>query len=440
MQSYFNELADFLTAKLSGEEVLLMNLSGEESDFVRFNKSLVRQAGSVQQTEMGVELIRGSKHASAGVALMGVRDEDRAQLLSCLSDLRERIEVLPEDPHLLYATEGVSSEDLGEDQLTDAGEVVDQILAAGVGHDLVGIYAGGAMYRGFANSLGQRNWYRAHSFNFDWSMYLRADKAVKSGYAGYVWDPKAFTAKVDAAAEQLEVLERDSIKIDPGDYRVYLAPAAVADYLGMLGWGGWGLKDHRTKQTALLPMIESGATLHPSVTILEDTAGGIAPNFDQRGFAKPNQVQLIEEGTLQGCMISPRSAKEFGVATNGANGGESPNSLSVSAGDLPMADVLKALDTGVCINNVWYLNYSDRPSCRITGMTRFACFWVEKGEIVAPLDVMRFDETLFRAFGSNLISLTKEREMIFDAGTYEERSSDTAHVPGALIEDFHFNL
>jgi len=440
MQNYFNQLADHLTATLSGEEVLLMNLASEESDFVRFNKSLVRQAGSVQQTQMGIELIRGSKHASAGVALMGVRDDDLALLLSCLSDLRERIEVLPEDPHLLYATEGASSEDLGENQLSPATEVVDQILAAGVGHDLVGIYAGGAMYRGFANSMGQRNWYRAHSFNFDWSMYLRADKAVKSGYAGYVWDPEAFAGKIDAATRQLAVLERDSVKVDPGDYRVYLAPSAVADYLGMLGWGGWGLKDHRTKQTALLPMIESEASLHPSLTILEKTAGGIAPNFDQRGFSKPDQVLLIEDGELKGCLISPRSAKEFGVATNGANGGESPNSLNVSAGNLPMADVLKALDTGIYINNVWYLNYSDRPSGRITGMTRFACFWVEKGEIVAPLDVMRFDETLFRAFGTNLISLTKEREMIFDAGTYEERSSDTAHVPGALIEDFHFNL
>ena len=440
MQSYFNELADQLTAKLTGDEVLLMNLVGEESDFVRFNESLVRQAGSVQQTGMGIELIRGSRHASASVALMGLHDEDLTKLLSCLSDLRDRLEVLPEDPHLLYETEGTSSEDLGENRLTDAGEVVDQILAAGAGHDLVGIYAGGEMFRGFANSMGQRNWYRAHSFNLDWSMYLRADKAVKSSYAGYEWDPMAFATKVDGATTQLAVMQRDSVKVDPGHYRVYLAPSATADYLGMLGWGGWGLKDHRTKQTALLPMLENGATLHPSMTMIEDTAGGIAPNFDGKGFAKPDRVVLIEEGTLKGCLISPRSAKEFDVPTNGASASESPESLSVSAGTLPMADVLSALDTGVYINNVWYLNWSDRPSCRITGMTRFACFWVENGEIVAPLDVMRFDETLFRAFGSNLISLTQEREMIFDAGTYDGRSCETSHVPGALIEGFHFNL
>ena len=44
------------------------------------------------------------------------------------------------------------------------------------------------MHRGFANSFGQKNWYQTYSFNFDWSFYLRTDKAVKTGYAGYTPD------------------------------------------------------------------------------------------------------------------------------------------------------------------------------------------------------------------------------------------------------------
>jgi predicted Zn-dependent protease len=94
----------------------------------------------------------------------------------------------------------------------------------------------------------------------------------------------------------------------------------------------------------------------------------------------------------------------------------------------------------VWINNVWYLNYSDRPGCRITGMTRFACFWVEKGQVVAPINVMRFDETIYRALGENLLGLTRERDMLLDSGTYGGRSTESARVPGALIDKFHFNL
>jgi predicted Zn-dependent protease len=138
--------------------------------------------------------------------------------------------------------------------------------------------------------------------------------------------------------------------------------------------------------------------------------------------------------------VSPRSAREYGVDTNGAGAGEGAASLDLAAGDLDAADVLTRLDTGVLINNVHYLNYSDRPACRITGMTRFACFWVEAGQIVAPINVMRFDETLYRVLGDNLMGLTREREMILDSGTYGGRGSVSSRFPGALVEDFNFNL
>jgi hypothetical protein len=65
---------------------------------------------------------------------------------------------------------------------------------------------------------------------------------------------------------------------------------------------------------------------------------------------------------------------------------------------------------------------------------------VEKGRIVAPLNVMRFDETIYRALGGNLIGLTESREMLLDASTYEGRATESSRMPGALIEDFNFNL
>ncbi len=68
--------------------------------------------------------------------------------------------------------------------LPSAQEATGHVIAAAAGRDLVGIYAAGTLYRGFANSLGQRNWHEVDSFNFDWSLYLEADKAVKSALRG----------------------------------------------------------------------------------------------------------------------------------------------------------------------------------------------------------------------------------------------------------------
>ena len=101
---------------------------------------------------------------------------------------------------------------------------------------------------------------------------------------------------------------------------------------------------------------------------------------------------------------------------------------------------LRELGTGLYVSNLWYLNYSDRAACRTTGMTRFATFWVENGVLCEPIDVMRFDESIYRMLGENLVALTREREMILDPDTYGRRSTHSARLPGALVEDFQFTL
>lgn len=441
MQEYFFQLADSLTPLLRGGEVYTCTFDAEDSDFVRFNRGAVRQAGTVAQRFLSLTLIDGMRHTSGTVSLSGDLETDRPRAILLLGELREQLPYLPEDPHLLYATEVHSSEHQGQNRLPeDSAAVVAAIQEAGRGRDLVGLYAAGGIHSGFANSFGQRNWFSGYSYNFDWSFYHQGDKAVKCAYAGFVWDPAEFARKVDAAAEQLAVLARPPRTIAPGRYRVYLAPDALYEIVGLLGWGGFSLKEHRTKQTVLLKMVEEGARLHPAVTIRENTRDGVAPNFQEDGFIKPDEVTFIAGGAFRDCLVSPRSAKEYGVPTNGASGGEMPESLDMAAGSLPTAEVLRRLDAGVYINNVHYLNYSDRTACRITGMTRFATFWVENGAIQAPLNVMRFDETLYRMLGENLLGLTAERDLILDPSTYYARSTSSGRFPGALVEDFTFTL
>jgi predicted Zn-dependent protease len=272
----------------------------------------------------------------------------------------------------------------------------------------------------------------------DWCFYHQADKAVKAAYAGFAWDHGQFARKVATAQEQLAVLAGDPQTIDPGEYRVFLAPSALREIMEMLCWGGFGLKDHRTKNTPLLKMIADSATLCPAVTLRENIAGGLAPHFSKRGYAKSDSVTLIENGEYRDCLVSPRSAAEYDVPTTG--GGEQPESLELAAGTLEEARVLEALDSGLYVNTLWYLNYSDRPAGRITGMTRFATFWVAGGKIVAPLNVMRFDETVYRILGENLLDLTAHREFLPDNDTYWARSTSSMNLPGALIDNFRFTL
>ncbi len=440
MRQYFLDLAARLDARMRDGDEYQCWLEAESSDFVRFNRSAIRQPGHVRQIYLTLTLFEGLRHASMTMALGGSIDADRFVLDRMVAALRSQVQDLPEDPHLLRATEVHSTEHIVPSRLPESAAIVDEVLAAARGHDLVGILAAGPVYRGYANSFGQRNWHETASFNLDWSLYHQRDKAVKSSHAGFAWDSAAFEVKFRHAVEQLAFLQREPVSIPPGAYRAYLTPSALNEILGMLNWGGVSEKSLRTRQSPLCRMRDDGLQLNRAVTLSEHTAGGLAPAFQADGFIKPDRVVLFDEGRLTGSLVSPRTAKEYGIATNGADAGESMSSLELAAGSLPLERVLGELDTGIFISNLWYLNFSDRMNGRLTGMTRFATFWVEGGAIKAPLNVMRFDDSLFRLLGDKLIGLTREREMLIDTDTYGARSTGSALLPGALVEDFTFVL
>lgn len=440
MRDYFYDIAAFLDAQLQGDEQYTCWFAGEASNFVRFNRSAIRQAGHVRQMYFTLHLIEGLRHAKITATLGGTLDADRPLLLRMLQELRARLPDLPDDPHLLVSSEVSSSEHAPLSRLPPTTAMVDETLAAGQGHDLVGMLAAGPICHGFANSFGQRNWHESASFNLDWSLFGNGDKAVKSGYAGFEWDAAGFREKFAEALTQFALLQRAPVSVPPGAYRAYLAPAAVNEIVGMLNWNGWSEKALRTRQSCVGRMRDEAVRLHRGVNIIEHAAAGLAPPFQGDGFLKPARIALIEEGRLTGSLISPRTAKEYGLVTNGAGDGEAAHSLDMAGGDVPMSQVLKQLDTGVYVGNLWYLNFSDRINCRLTGMTRFATFWVENGEIKAPLNVMRFDDSLYRLLGDKLIGLTQERELVIDSDSYGVRSAAGARLPGALVSDFTFVL
>ncbi len=440
MQEYFYQLADSIGAQLRGTEQFKCWFAAESTDFVRFNRSAIRQAGHVRQMTLSVDLIDGRRHCSASAALAGQREADRETLLQMIGTLREQLPDLPEDPYLLIATEVCSSEHVQSSRLPSADDIVLQVLRAASQVDLVGIFACGPVYRGFANGFGQRNWHEAATFNLDWSLYLSGDKAVKSSYAGGDWESAVFNEKMRSAMVQLALLQRVPVTVKPGAYRAYLTPTAMHEIIGMFNWDGFSEKSLRTRQSAVRRMRDEGVCLNPAVTLSEDTANGLAPGFQGEGFIKPPRVALVEQGVLTGSMIAPRTAMEYGIVSNGASSGEAMQSIDLAAGTLAMSDALAQLDTGIFVSNLWYLNFSDRAHCRITGMTRFATFWVEGGEIKAPLNVMRFDESLYRLLGDNLLSLTAERELLQDNSSYQARATASALLPGALVKDFTFVL
>jgi predicted Zn-dependent protease len=437
-QGDFFALIERLSGGLHGEEVLLANLDGEDSDFVRLNRNRIRQAGSVRRRRLHLRLIQGRRQIAGGCDLPGDPAADFAAADGLVERLRARLLDVPEDPYLAYATDAETSERFIGGGLPRAAEAVGELITAAHGLDLVGIWASGTMYRGLASSLGHRHWHQSASFNLDWSCYLERDKAVKAGYSGFRWEPARLQAKLEGLRHGLEAMGRPRRAIPPGRYRAYLAPDAVQELLAMLAWGGFGLKSHRTAQTPLLRMVRGEQRFDPRVQLTEEHSRGLAPGFTSEGFLKPPRVTLISGGAYGDCLVDSRSGKEYGLPVNADS--SIPESLAMDPGDLPAGEVLGRLGTGLFVGNLWYVNYSDRNECRMTGMTRFGTFWVEDGEIAGPLDVMRFDDSLYHLLGDRLEGLTRERELILATDTYEGRSTASALLPGILVSGIDLAL
>ncbi|MGB7412714.1 MAG: TldD/PmbA family protein [Thermosynechococcaceae cyanobacterium] len=438
-ESTFNQLSDILLENLTGDEQLVIEMGGEQSHFMRFNKAQVRQSGIVTDATVKLRLIQQPRTAYASFPFTGDLTIDSAAGLENLNYLREMIPQLPVDPYVIEPQNQGSSHEVYAGQLLPHDQAAAAILENMGNVDFTGLYTSGPVVRANRNSAGQKHWFATETFVLDYSMITPTEKAVKSIYAGANWEQDQYEAHIAESKKQLTVMERPVKTVPPGKYRTYFAPEAVAELLAMLSWGGVSEASMRQGGSALAKLRE-GKALSPLFSLRENFHLGTVPRFNDLGEVAPMEVPLISEGQLRTTLVSSRTAKEYGVLSNAADGSEGMRTAEMLPGQLAAEDIVGQLDTGLYLSNLHYLNWSDRNGGRITGMTRFACFWVEKGMIRQPIKDLRFDESLYSFWGENLEAITDFQELVPEVDTYEARSLGGAKVPGMLVQDFTFTL
>ena len=439
-ETTFNQLMDALLPQLAESEAIKVSLVAEASQFTRFNRAKVRQTGNIEKGSLTMTLMGQGRSTTASIDFTGQKENDWPRLMATLTTLREELPQLPEDPYLVIPAGDAQSREGYPGELLDIDASAPTLLAPMTGLDAVGLYAGGNSIRAYADSAGQRHWFETATFTVDYSLFTESGQAVKGTYAGRQWDDAAYGDNLAAAKTLLQQMSQSPKKLERGQYRTYFAPAAVADLMSMLSWGGIGEAAIRRGGSALGPLQRGDKTLSTWVNLVEDFSQGQVPRFNQFGELAPLTMPLIAEGQLENTLVSARTAKEYGIASTFAESGESLRSPVLGTGNLADDDILTALDTGLYVSNLHYLNWSDRPNGRITGMTRYACFWVEAGKIIAPIENLRFDESLYNFWGANLIDLTQTAQFIPEVGSYSYRDLGGTLAPGMLVNNFAYTL
>ncbi len=444
-KNYFDELCRRAFAELKEGENLFVRLSAESSQFVRINGARVRQSGLVEDAHLGFTFVLRSqqgelRQASRTITLSGLSYVDQESVRGALHALQKEVPMLPVDPFAQLPKNPGSSHAEKKGALLPVEAAAETLLTPLKGVDLAGIYAAGPVVRAMANSAGLSHWFSTETFSLDYSLYTPGQRALKGTFAGTQWNAAEYARSIEGAVQRLKLMERKSLEIPRGAPRVYLAPAALGNLIAMFSWGTVSEASLRQGDSSLRLVRSGEKKFSPRFSLAEDFRGGEIPRFNEEGELAPEFLPLISEGQLKNTLVSARTAQEYGAASNGAAQSETLRTPVVAPGSLAEVDILKRLDTGLYLSNLHYLNWSDKPGGRVTGMTRYACFWVEKGQIVAPIENMRFDDSIFSLLGGALEELTSQQEYLPEVGTYGLRELGGMRVPGALLSEMKFTI
>lgn len=420
-------------------EILSMSLSAEDTLFVRMTQARIRQSTEVIQAFAELSLYQNNRSMKLIVPITFNPETDLTTCKDALQQCRVHIKHLPEDPYIqLPENHGHFHQEAS--QRVDRYQLVDQCLSKVQGTDFVGLLTAGEIVRANRNSKGLDQWFETSTFSVDFSLYTKNQQAVKGLYGGQVWDDQEYENLISKKLHFLEHLNQSLMALEKKKYRAYFSPSAVATLLSGLSWMGFSRESYESGQCALKKLVDGEASLSSLLTLQENFTSGQMPRFNELGEISDEILSIINQGKFQNLLCSSRSAKEYKVPSNFAGMGESLRSPEIMPGQIPFDKEMEALDTGVYISDLHYLNWSNIQKGSITGMTRFGCFWIEGGQIVAPVKDMRFDESLYHFWGSGLEGFTNKNEIFPKTGSYYQRELGVVKTPGMLVNDFTFVL
>lgn len=439
MKSYIKKIADQLFSELKQTEEMSLYLHSEESQFVRFNHSQVRQNTSVYQHEVTLKFQADSKQIESTHLLTLDFTTDIENLKQQVLFFRSTIPSIDIHPQFVPMENNGQSETIKKIERPDDVEFIKIICSQFKNADMAGMYCSGPLRKASLNSKGQFHFFESDYYFIDYSIY-NGPKAAKGFYSSEKWNEEHFHQNVEQTKKKLSQLLLPAKTLTPGKYRAYLEPMAVQEILGTMSWGAFSMSAAKQGRSALKKLISKEIQFSKSFSLIENLELGFVPGFNSIGEIAPRQLPLVTAGQLSYLLTSTATATEYKVESNQANPEENLRSPEIAPGQLHKNDILKKLDAGLYLSNLHYINWSDLQSARLTGMTRFACFWVEKGEIQGPIKDLRFDDTVYNLLGANLVDFTQHQELFVDSATYQKRSLGAVKTPGALINDMNFVL
>lgn len=441
----YSSICSQVYSTLKEGEGLTIYMEGENSQYFRFNDSKIRQTGIIEDYKVTLSLYHGKKSLQATTTVSSDIDYSVNNLISEINSLREPLSLIPDNNFTVFPIKFDSLDMHRKGDLPQREEILDSLMDVINKDKLTGVWTSGKIFRASSTSEGTSHWFEKDSFIFDFSLIDAKENMVKILYPGSDWNKDNFVAAFNDASHQLKLMDKPKVELKPGKYRVWFEPHAVADFVDMLNWNGVSESSLRNGSSSLLKMRNDKVKLSDKFSLDESFDRKSTAPFNSRAEVSGN-VNIIKNGTLQTTLINSKTALEYGLNSNYAEDvnswgmGEYLRAPLMHGGDIKLNERLKRLGTGIFISNIHYLNWSDNLGGRITGLTRYACYWVEDGKMIAPIKTMRFDDSFYNFFGKNLEGVGEDVLSRPVIETYDGRNPGETTCPGILVNDFELTL
>ena len=441
----YNTICSQVYSILKEGEDLTIYMEGENSQYFRFNDSKIRQTGIIEDYNVTLSLYHGKKSLQATTTVSSDIDYSVKNLISEIDGLREPLSLIPENNFTAFPDKFDSLEVYRDGELPNREEILDSLMSIIDKDNLTGVWTSGKIFRASSTSQGTQHWFEKDSFIFDFSLIDTKENMVKILYPGSDWNKDDFITAFDDASNRLQLMDKPKLELKPGKYRVWFEPHAVADFVDMLNWNGVSEASLRNGSSCLLKMRKDNVKLSEKFSLDESFDRKSTASFNSRSEVSAN-VSLIKHGMLENTLINSKTALEYGLTSNYAEDvnswgmGEYLRAPFMHGGDIKLDERLEKLGTGIFISNIHYLNWSDNLGGRITGLTRYACYWVEDGKMIAPIKTMRFDDSFYNFFGNNLEAVGETLLSRPVIETYDGRNPGETTCPGILVNDFELTL
>lgn len=414
--------------------------SGGERSATRYANSSITANLVEHDQEVQVTVYYGQKSATASTHQFD--DQSLGRMIERVQALAQR---MPENPELMPLVKGPQ-------EYVEVDAALPETIAFGPAEraqmvktstdicEKQGVLGAGYIPKmhwtnAIANSEGLFGYFRYAEASF--ILTCRTPDQTGSGWAGTTGVKDI--ANIDAAAltevaAQKALKSRQPRALEPGNYTVVLEPRPAARMLaGILG----ALSARPAEEgRSFMSGKERGQTrlgekvFGDNVTIRSEIGNPIlrqTPIGEDGLPARP--VTWIEKGVVKNLFYDRYWAQQQKTTPTGTQ----PNmSLTMEGGDSTVEEMIKSTRRGLLVSFFWYIRGVDPMTLLNTGMTRDGLFLIENGEIVAPVQNFRWNESPAVSF--NNITMLGAPVPMHIGESYD--NPGTALVPPMKVEDF----